>query len=285
VASPGRSSRRDDPRSDARLRTHYEIERELADRLRQSPPAERRALYARVYDELFARVPDHPQLQRKTSGPLSEAATMAQYRLVRRFLSPSTTFLEIGAGDCAVSVRACLECERVVAADVSEAITAGLRRPSNLELRLFDGCELPLPAGSVDVAYSNQLIEHLHADDAVLQLASILRVLRPGGVYVCVTPNRLNGPHDVSRFFDRVATGFHLREYTYGELDALMRRVGFASTRAMIGVKGRFFPVPTAALRAVEGMALLLPRPLRALLDPVLDRLLMVRLVGRKARR
>src|SRR6266436_5126674 len=47
-------------RSEAQLREHYLIERELADRLRCAGPAERRTLYPLVYDELFRRVPAHP---------------------------------------------------------------------------------------------------------------------------------------------------------------------------------------------------------------------------------
>ena len=43
------------------LRQHYDVERELADRLRTASKDERRTLYAEVYDELFKRVPLHPQ--------------------------------------------------------------------------------------------------------------------------------------------------------------------------------------------------------------------------------
>ncbi len=275
---------RGDPRATDRLRAHYEVERELGDRLRRAPAAERRALYAKVYDELYARVPDHPQLTRKSSVERSETAVTAQYRLLRRFLTRESTFLEIGAGDCAVSLRACADAGQVIAADVSDAITSGEKRPSNFRLVLFDGCELGLPDASVDVAYSNQVIEHLHPEDAVTQLRSILRVLKPGGAYVCVTPNRVNGPHDVSRFFDKEATGFHMKEYTHGELAALMRQVGFVDPQAVVGVKGKFAAVPVPVMRAVDAGASLLPRALRRRLDFLLERLLMVRIVGRKPR-
>jgi hypothetical protein len=43
------------------LRQHYEIEKELATRLRNSSRGERAAMYTQVYDELFRRVPKHPQ--------------------------------------------------------------------------------------------------------------------------------------------------------------------------------------------------------------------------------
>jgi hypothetical protein len=55
--------------------------------------------------------------------------------------------------------------------------------------------------------YSKELMEHLHCDD-VDPAVEHLPGARPSGVYVCITPNRLGGPHDISRNFDDVATGF-----------------------------------------------------------------------------
>ena len=81
-----------------------------------------------------------------------------------------------------------------------------------------------MPAGSVDLAFSDQLMEHLHPDDAVEQLRNIHRALKPGGVYVCVTPNRLYGPSDISAFFDDEARGFHLKEYSLDEIRADLPR-------------------------------------------------------------
>jgi predicted SAM-dependent methyltransferase len=51
-------------------------------------------------------------------------------------------------------------------------------------------------------------MEHLHPDDAFEQLKQIYTALTPGGLYICTTPNRLTGPHDVSKYFDETAAGF-----------------------------------------------------------------------------
>jgi len=108
-----------------------------------------------------------------------------------------------------------------------------------------------VPPGSVTVAYSNQLMEHLHPDDAREQLRNIFEALAPGGRYVCLTPNRLNGPHDVSRHFDETATGFHLKEYTIGELRTLFKQAGFSTVDLYLGGKGfyRGFPLCLPPLR------------------------------------
>ena len=93
-----------------RLRQHYEVERELAARLRAASADERRRLYAVLYDELYRRVPDHPQLTGKSSAESTAATVATRMKLLRRFLRPDTTFLEVGAGDCALSLEVDLSC-------------------------------------------------------------------------------------------------------------------------------------------------------------------------------
>ena len=241
-----------DARSAQRLRAHYEIERELADRLRAAPSAQRRSLYATLYDELFQRVPDHPQLTARDVAPAREHQVDEQMRLLSHFLRADSTLVEIGPGDCALSFRACAQVREVVGVDVSAEITRRDDLPGNFRLRLSDGVTVPVPAGSADVVYSHQLMEHLHPDDAAEQLREIVAALVPGGAYVCVTPSRLSGPHDISRHFDAQARGLHLKEYTATELMALFARAGFAQTRAWITLRGRCLPVPGAWVRSLE---------------------------------
>lgn len=86
--------------------------------------------------------------------------------------------------------------KQVFAVDVSEQNHGrGPETRDNLTLVICDGCTIPLPPNTVDVVYSNQLIEHVHPDDLVQQLGSVRSVLRQNGTYLCVTPNRLNRPH------------------------------------------------------------------------------------------
>jgi hypothetical protein len=118
-------------------------------------------------------------------------------------------------------------------------------------------------------------------------VASIWKALRPGGRYVCVTPNRLNGPHDISMFFDTVATGLHMKEYTYRDLDRFFRGLGYDETRACLGMKGRFAALPVAMIGALEGVLSLLPSRMRVAIgrSPLFERLLIIRFVARKPRR
>lgn len=271
-------------RSLVEVREHYEIERELADRLRRATRDERRSLYRSTYDELYQRVPHHPQLTRKSSAELTRDAINPQVRLLRGFVGPETTLLEIGPGDCALSVALAPLVRRVYGLDVSEEITQRSDLPANFKLILSDGTSVPLPPDSVDVAYSNQLMEHLHPDDALEQLQGIGRALRPGGVYICITPNRLNGPHDVSKHFDPVATGFHLKEYTVTELRRMFLEVGFRKVQTLFGRRGYFTRIPVAPAVALEAALTLMPwraRRLVALTAPC-RAFLGARIVGTK---
>lgn len=232
-----------DQRTIERLRSHYEIEKQLASRLREAPPKDRLKLYSEVYNDLYRQIPDHEQLQMKANSEATERETARQFGVLRRFIKPSDVYCEIGVGDCALAIEVARHVTKVYAIDVSETITHNPKFPPNLELVLSDGISIPVPADAVDVVYSNQLMEHLHPDDAEQQINAIYRALKPGGRYVCITPNRLSGPHDISRHFDRPATGLHLKEYTNLELQTLFKRCGFR--RMGIIVSWQSFVVPS----------------------------------------
>lgn len=273
-----------DDRAPAQLWEQYQVEKDLAARLRNAPRLERRKLYSSAYDELFRRIPHHRQLTRKMSAEQIAAHVSMQLRLLGRFLQPDTCFLEIGAGDCALSLRVAERVRKVYALDVSVLLTQDVRVPSNFELILSDGVSVPVPAGSVTLCYSNQLMEHLHPEDAAEQLANIYEAIAPGGAYVCITPNRLTGPHDISKYFERTARGFHLKEYTIAELRAIFRRAGFRRTVQYARVRGGYFAVPAWLTSIVETALAALPAAARARLSgsKLLRGLLELRLVAWK---
>ena len=116
-----------------------------------------------------------------------------------------------------------------------------------------------MPDKSVDLAYSSHLLEHLHPDDAPDHLREVARVLKPGGRYLCVTPHAIYGPHDVSRYFDKSPTGFHLKEYSVREIRPLFRKSGFCRLRLIYNTRKRFLLVPALAGILLESMLAVLP--------------------------
>lgn len=259
-------------RAGARIRHHYLVERELADRLHRAPAGERLALYREVYDELFRRVPDHPQLVARgdQAAAFKRRRRSVQWRLALLWpaLGPRTVFMEVGPGDCALALSVAKRAAKVYAVEVSREVAGSAAAP-NLDLVLSDGVSVQVPEGSVDVAFSDQLMEHLHPEDAAAQLAAIYRSLVPGGRYFCITPNRLYGPRDVSGHYDEVATGLHLKEYCARELRALLLRTGFRKVRFYGGARGVYARVSFALLWAVESVLERLPHRLRRRLADV----------------
>jgi SAM-dependent methyltransferase len=249
-------------RSRAELKRHYDIECALAAQLRQAGKAERKDLYRSLYNQLFVSVPDHPQLTMLTNPRAAKRETARQLGIIRPFLTPSSTVLEVGAGACHLSVELAKQVQQVYAVDVSDEISGKTKLPHNCRLILSDGTSIPVDPGSIDVAYSNQLMEHLHPDDALKQLYHIYDALRPGGMYICITPNRLCGPHDVSRTFDDTPRGFHLREYDNRDLAALFRQVGFQRSRAMLSYERIVLPwtVPISPILGFERLLQAVPR-------------------------
>jgi len=102
------------------------------------------------------------------------------FRLLRRTLGLRKVFMDVGAGDCALAHRVAGYVERAYAVDTSEEVLHALRRPGNVVALRADGAGIPVPAGTVDVAFSRELVAQ--------QIPAIHRALAPGGRYLCLAP-------------------------------------------------------------------------------------------------
>ena len=100
-----------------------------------------------------------------------------------------------------------------------------------VETVLSDGCSVPVPHDSVTLAYSFQVMEHIHPDDALEQLRNLFAVIAPGGSL------RLRDAEPAQRSARRVeilrprgarlsSQGIHHRR-----AGALFRGVGFGGCR------------------------------------------------------
>jgi ubiquinone/menaquinone biosynthesis C-methylase UbiE len=118
----------------------------------------------------------------------------------QRYVRETDTLLELacGLGEFTRAIRA----GRKVAVDLNP--DAAERLPTDVEFHLAPASNLDfLPDASVDVCFTSNFFEHLHAKselDAVL--AEVRRVLRPGGRLVALQPNIRVEPGRYWDFYD-----------------------------------------------------------------------------------
>jgi SAM-dependent methyltransferase len=122
-------------------------------------------------------------------------------------LVPAVRLLDLGSADRAfvdVCNRHGLEAQGI---DISDGVN-------------FEHDAFPLPGESVDVVTAIALIEHLHSPANMLR--ETLRVLRPGGWFILVTPN---WRYALKEFYDDPT---HVQPYTEVALNRILRGYGFA---------------------------------------------------------
>jgi len=252
---------RGETRSPDRLLAHFEVEVRLARQLAQSSREQRSMLYSDVYRQLFEKVEDHPQHRGSSENRLKRIQSQSASLL--KDIGPDGTYVEIGCGDAALTKVMASHVRSALGVDVTPVLVSD-DAPASFRFVQSDGITLDIPTNSADLVYSNQLMEHLHAEDAMAQLQEIYRILKPGGRYVCCTPNRLTGPHDISVYFGYEPMGFHMREYDHRSLGKIFGAAGFNRVKAAVSVKGRSLTVPVFLAGLAETSLELLPRKLRS---------------------
>jgi SAM-dependent methyltransferase len=255
-----------DKRPADRLIAHYTLERQLADLLRRSTKEEREAgLYTELYDILLSELDDHPRKLVQSEHALAkhDEYVARQTAMIRREARADDVFLEVGGGDCRVALKVAPHVARSIVVDVSDQLVPSEPGEPNFRFVKTQGVRIPLPDQSVSFIYSNQLMEHLHPEDAQEQLFELFRVLKAGGRYLCRTPHRATGPHDISRYFDDEARGMHLREYSCAEIDALFREAGFVRLRFLVAPRAlQLLTLPRFVAFALENLFAHMPRRL-----------------------
>jgi SAM-dependent methyltransferase len=214
-----------------------ELEFDYARRLRASNREQRKALYAEAYSEVSkARMAAFTSADPETrTAGTSKGLVATLAPLCRR----DQRVLEVGCGRGYTCWKLAPHVREIVGTDVSAPALAEARELlsshgiTNAQILEADGEELTARFGTeaFDLVLSIEVYEHLHRDDGLAHLREVYSVLKPGGSYVVVTPNRLNGPTDVTCVVypeSRECLGFHLNETTNKELIADLQAAGFS---------------------------------------------------------
>ncbi len=166
--------------------------------------------------------------------------------------------LEAGCGEGYGAALVAKVARHVVALDYDAATVAHVRaRYPEVEVRHANLTELPLPDGSVDVVINFQVIEHLWDQPGFLRECA--RVLRPSGLLMISTPNRIT----FSPGRDTPVNPFHTRELDAGELRQLLLDGGFV----VDGVYGVFHGPRLQVMDARHGGSIIDAQIARALAD------------------
>ncbi len=218
-----------------------ELEFEYAERLRSSTRDERKTLYEEAYSvvsEVYMAKLASPDPEKRTAGTYRGLAEM-----LARVCRPDEKVLEVGCGRGYTCMVLAPYVKEIVGVDVSEPSLDEARRLmrqyniDNAQILKMGGDELQdhFSSESFDTVISIDVYEHLHPEDGLQHLKDVYAVLKPKGKYIIVSPNQIDGPHDITKDIypdAKQAMGFHLNETTKCKLTGLMREIGFKKFRS-----------------------------------------------------
>ena len=127
---------------------------------------------------------------------------------IRENLQPNHHILDVGAGAGIVSqMNFRSDVERVCGIDPDKRV---VDNPYLHEGKVAMAEQIPFPADSFDLVFADNVLEHLENPQEVF--AEVQRVLKPGGLFLVKTPNKLHympliarlTPHWFHRAFNRM---------------------------------------------------------------------------------
>lgn len=93
-----------------------------------------------------------------------------------------------------------------------------------------------------DIAFSDNVIEHLVEEDAISHIRSIYNGLAKGGKFIVIMPNQLFSPWDITRIKDFSqsgkikAHGGHVNESTHSRMNEILSSVGFTQISTILPI-------------------------------------------------
>jgi SAM-dependent methyltransferase len=211
------------------VKKHAALEGELTDALLASSAGDRAEVFSRAYSRLYSEI-----------SWLAATGGGHDGELWAGLLRQGASVYEIGSGAGNLINYLASRGFKCVGTDIaSERSAVGRLGEPGVAWAVTDGVRLTQFAtpGSYDYVISDQVVEHLHPEDAILHFREARDLLKPGGEYIVRTPNALLGPTDLSVIFDCEEPVFmHLHEFRIAELANIAKEAGFSHVRAIVVV-------------------------------------------------
>ena len=161
------------------------------------------------------------------SNPLFES-----YEFARGQFGAGDHVLDIACGDgygCRILAP---QVGQVLGVDINGPLIAANQennKVANVAYDIGDCFALSLPDGAMTGATAMELIEHLPVDKVDDFIGEVRRVIRPGGSFICSTPQNSHG--------DIPIVPWHIKEYSVAELRAILER-HFSSVKILSSKSG-----------------------------------------------
>lgn len=157
----------------------------------------------------------------ETDNPRMVQSHRERYHFIRRFLQPGFRVLDCATGTGYGAALLAPHCASVDAVDLSPVAIdyAKANYPApNLKFHVGSAYELPFGDATFDLFCSIETIEHVDKPEQLAKEA--LRVLKPGGLFIVSTPNRVISNLKSKQ---RPENPFHLFEWSFLEMREFLR--------------------------------------------------------------
>jgi 2-polyprenyl-3-methyl-5-hydroxy-6-metoxy-1,4-benzoquinol methylase/spore coat polysaccharide biosynthesis protein SpsF (cytidylyltransferase family) len=163
----------------------------------------------------------------KISNPLFES-----YEFARAQFGAGDHVVDIACGDGYGCRILSAQVGQVLGVDINERLIANNNQRNdqdNIRYAVDNAFGLSLGDASVNGATAMEVIEHLPVDQVDTFVKEVRRVVKPGGAFICSTPQNSHGEIPV--------VPWHVREYSAPELRAILER-HFGSVKILSSKSG-----------------------------------------------
>ncbi len=220
------------PLNESMVLQHWDLERQLARELLDSRREDRWSVFERCYTALYRNCPWLNDAV-DTAGQNDDA----EFGHFLTLLKGAPEVYEVGSGKARLLTYLARHGHRCVATEVTrERGERWAGADAGITWRCCDGVNLAEfePRDRYDAVVSTHVIEHFHPDDVLPHMQNVHAILKPGGRYVLSMPHKHAGPMDLSEVFGLdEPICMHLREYTWAETEAALRKAGFTRMEAV----------------------------------------------------